>query len=175
GEIDPFASAILAERYGAGRPIFMPDPNEPGLELKERRARATAIKALDRIEWGSRKPNFGDFTRLREDPLIAQADVLVGGTPCQAFSLAGLRGSLSDRRGNLTMEFIRLANAVDDLRLADGKPPAFHLWENVPGVFSTGDNAFGTFLAGMVGSERPISPPKGRGWTDGGVVSGPER
>lgn len=174
-EIDPFASAVLANRYGAGRPRFMPDPKEPGLDPAEARGRATAIKLLSKLEWGEKTPNFGDFTFLRDDPLIVDADVTVGGTPCQDFSLAGLRASLGGARGNLTMEFIRLANAVDDLRRAHGKPAAFHLWENVPGVFSTKDNAFGTFLAGMVGSERPILPPKGRGWTDSGVVSGPER
>lgn len=174
-EIDPFASAILAARYGAGRPRFMPDPAEPGLDQKEARARANAIKALSGVEWGEKTPNFGDFTRLRDESFIVDADVLVGGTPCQDFSLAGLRASLGGARGNLTLEFIRLANAVDDLRRDAGKPPAFILWENVPGVFSTKDNAFGTFLGGLVGSERPILPPKGRGWTDAGVVSGPER
>lgn len=174
-EIDPFASAILAHRYGAGRPRFMPDPAEPGLDPKEARSRANAIKALAGVEWGEKTPNFGDFTRLRDESFIVDCDVLIGGTPCQDFSLAGLRASLGGARGNLTMEFIRLANAVDDLRHADGRPPAFILWENVPGVFSTKDNAFGTFLGGLVGSERPILPPKGRGWTDAGVVSGPER
>lgn len=174
-EIDPFASAVLSARYGATRPRYMPDPQEPGLELAEARARANAIKALGKVEWGTKTPNFGDFTRLRDESFIVDADVLIGGTPCQDFSLAGLRASLGGARGNLTMEFLRLANAVDDLRRDAGKPPAFILWENVPGVFSTKDNAFGTFLGGLVGSERPISPPKGRGWTDAGVVSGPER
>lgn len=174
-EIDPAAAAILAERRGAGRPMFMPDPDEPGIDPAEARSRANAIKALARIEWGDRVPNYGDFTRLRDDPMIVDADLTVGGTPCQDFSLAGLRASLGGDRGNLTMEFIRLANAVDDLRRDVGRPPAFHLWENVPGVLSTDDNAFGTFLGGMVGSDRPILPPKGRGWSRSGVVSGPRR
>lgn len=174
-EIDPFASAILAARYGASRPRFMPDPNEEGLDPADARARANAIRALEGVEWGDRVPNYGDFTRLRDESFIREADVLVGGTPCQDFSLAGLRASLGGARGNLTLEFIRLANAVDDLRHADRRPPAFHLWENVPGILTTKDNAFGTFLAGMVGSSEPILPGRKGGWTDAGVVSGPER
>lgn len=118
-------------------------------------------------------PLHGDFTQLRDQPFIVDADLLVGGTPCQAFSIAGLRQSLSDDRGNLSLEFIRLADAIDDLRRDAGREPAYILWENVPGVFSTGDNAFGAFLGGLVGSDAPIVP-RGR-WQDAGVVAGPER
>ena len=118
-------------------------------------------------------PLHGDFTQLRDQPIIVDADLLVGGTPCQAFSIAGLRQSLSDDRGNLSLEFIRLADAIDDLRRDAGREPAYVLWENVPGVFSTGDNAFGAFLGGLVGSDAPIVP-RGR-WQDAGVVAGPER
>jgi len=120
-------------------------------------------------------PLHGDFTVLRDQPWIVDADILVGGTPCQAFSVAGLRGSLSDARGNLTLEYVRLANAIDDLRRAAGRAPAWIVWENVPGVLSVADNAFGAFLGGLVGSDAAIEPPAGRGWTDAGVVSGPRR
>lgn len=173
-EIDPAAAAILSERHGAGRPLFMPDP-ELTLDPAERRARENAIKALSRIEWADRIPNYGDFTRLRDDPIIADADMTIGGTPCQDFSIAGLRASLGGDRGNLTMEFIRLANATDDLRQSMGRPPAFHLWENVLGALTTKDNALGTFLGGMVGFDRPIEPPKGGSWPRAGVVHGPDR
>lgn len=118
-------------------------------------------------------PLHGDFTQLRDQPFIVDADLLVGGTPCQAFSIAGLRQSLSDDRGNLSLEFIRLANAIDDLRRDAGRAPAWILWENVPGVLSVSDNAFGAFLGGLVGSDAPIVP-RGR-WQDAGVVAGPER
>ena len=120
-------------------------------------------------------PLHGDFTVLRDQPWIVDADLLVGGTPCQAFSIAGLRGSLADARGNLTLEFVRLANAIDDLRRAAGRAPAWIVWENVPGVLSVSDNAFGAFLGGLVGSDAAIEPPRGRGWTDAGVVHGPRR
>lgn len=118
-------------------------------------------------------PLHGDFTQLRDQPWIVDADLLVGGTPCQAFSIAGLRQSLSDDRGNLSLEFIRLANAIDDLRRDAGRQPAWILWENVPGVLSVSDNAFGAFLGGLVGSDSPIVP-RGR-WADAGVVAGPQR
>lgn len=120
-------------------------------------------------------PLHGDFTRLRDEPWIVDADLLVGGTPCQAFSVAGLRRSLDDDRGNLTIEFVRLADAIDDLRRDAGREPAWVVWENVPGVLSVADNAFGAFLAGLVGHDAPIEPPPGLGWTYAGVVSGPRR
>ena len=100
-------------------------------------------------------PLFGDFTVLRDEPWLDQVDLLVGGTPCQAFSVAGLRQSLADDRGNLALEFIRLVNAIDDQRHAAGKPPVIVLWENVPGVLSVKDNAFGAFLGGLVGADAP--------------------
>jgi site-specific DNA-cytosine methylase len=116
-------------------------------------------------------PLHGDFTVLRDQPWIAGADVLVGGTPCQSFSVAGLRGGLSDERGNLTLEFVRLANAIDDLRPATD--PARILWENVPGVLSSRDNAFGAFLAGLAGCDAALTV--NGTWPGAGVVAGPRR
>ena len=121
-------------------------------------------------------PNMGDLTKWREwsHELLADADVLVGGTPCQAFSVAGLRNSLADDRGNLSLEFVRLADAIDDVRSAAGRQPAIIVWENVPGVLSVKDNAFGCFLAALAGDVAPYVPPRGK-WTDAGVVIGPQR
>ena len=81
--------------------------------------------------------NFGDFTQI--DAAAAGAvDVLVGGTPCQSFSLAGHRLGLDDPRGNLTLEFLRLAARAR---------PRWVVWENVPGVLSIdGGRTFGTVL-----------------------------
>ena len=119
-------------------------------------------------------PLHGDFTRLRDEAWIGAADVLVGGTPCQAFSVAGKRASLSDDRGNLTLEFVRLADAIDDVRRLEGRDPSVLVWENVPGVLSVKDNAFGCLLAALVGEDAPIVPPGGK-WTHAGVVAGPQR
>lgn len=89
--------------------------------------------------------NYGDFTKLIEPahPVHAEQpiDLLVGGTPCQAFSVAGLRQGLADPRGGLTLEFLRLARALR---------PKWIVWENVPGVLSQdGGRAFGAFLGGL--------------------------
>jgi DNA (cytosine-5)-methyltransferase 1 len=119
-------------------------------------------------------PCHGDFTVLKDEPWIVDADMLCGGTPCQAFSVAGNRQSLADDRGNLTLQFVLLADAIDDLRSTAGRDPAWILWENVPGVFSTADNAFGSFLGGLCGRDEPIPEPAD-GWPSAGVVDGPTR
>ncbi|MCK0531483.1 DNA cytosine methyltransferase [Sphingobium agri] len=116
---------------------------------------------------------WGDFTAIRGRFLrrlgIALPQWLVAGTPCQSFSIAGLRGGMADARGNLTMEFLRLVHA---LRRA-GSLKGF-LWENVPGILSHADNPFGCFLAGIVGSDTPIVSPLKRGrWSRAGMVDGP--
>lgn len=122
-------------------------------------------------------PNLGDFTAIRDkiaEGAVEAPDVLVGGTPCQAFSVAGLRQSLDDKRGQLTLEFVRLADAIDSARSFRGQRPVTVVWENVPGVLNTPDNAFGCFLAGLVGEDDPLEPPGGR-WTNAGYVRGPRR
>ena len=119
-------------------------------------------------------PCHGDFTALKDERWIVDADLLCGGTPCQAFSVAGNRKSLADDRGNLTLQYVLLADAIDHLRSTAGREPAWILWENVPGVLSTNDNAFGAFLGGLVGRTAPIPEPAD-GWTGAGVVDGPTR
>jgi len=109
-------------------------------------------------------PLWGDFSALRMrhlrrfgvDP--ADIDVLVGGTPCQGFSVAGLRLSLSDPRGNLSLSFLRLAHAIDAARRHAGRPGLIVVWENVPGVLSTPDNALGCFLGALVGADDAVLP-----------------
>jgi DNA (cytosine-5)-methyltransferase 1 len=125
-------------------------------------------------------PNVGDMTKFDEwfaqGVDLADADLLVGGTPCQAFSWAGLRQSLKDARGNLSLTYIKLLDYIDEKRNDAGRPPAVCLWENVPGVLNTPDNAFGCFLGGLAGSGGPLeSPNAGGGWQDAGYVAGPLR
>ena len=121
-------------------------------------------------------PNLGDFTKFHEwdEDMLASVDVLVGGTPCQAFSVAGLRNSLDDDRGNLTLTYAKLLEHLDGIRASRGLQPCIALWENVPGVLSTKDNAFGCFLGALCGEDEALLPP-GKRWTDAGAVSGPKR
>ena len=122
-------------------------------------------------------PNLGDMTLLPSriaSGEVEAPDLFCGGTPCQAFSVAGLRQSLDDDRGNLSLTFVEIANAIDKRRLDAGHVPAIIFWENVPGVLSTKDNAFGCFIAALAGETTPVEPPRGR-WTNAGVVLGPQR
>jgi DNA (cytosine-5)-methyltransferase 1 len=104
-EIDPFASAVLAERF-------------------------------------PRVPNLGNMEAYRDWPIEQEAaDVLVGGTPCQSFSVAGLRKGLDDPRGNLALVY---------LGILEKYRPRWCVWENVPGVLSSnGGRDFGAFLGGL--------------------------
>lgn len=85
--------------------------------------------------------NLGDMTAITEEMLDAPVELLVGGTPCQSFSVAGLRGGLADPRGNLALRFVQLAAVMQ---------PQWIVWENVPGVLSSGKGRdFGTFLGAL--------------------------
>lgn len=110
-------------------------------------------------------PNLGDMCGICGGRWRDGIDLLVGGTPCQAFSIAGLRGGLDDPRGKLTLKFVELCNAL---------APDFVLWENVRGVLSSRDNAFGHFLGALAGENGPLLPP-GSWWPDAGCVVGPKR
>lgn len=89
-------------------------------------------------------PNLGDMTTIARRVLtgeVSAPDVLCGGTPCQAFSVAGLRQSLADERGNLSLKFVELADAIDHVRVGRGEDECIVFWENAPGVLSTGITA----------------------------------
>ena len=118
--------------------------------------------------------NMLNVPQMIYDGTIEAPDIVCGGTPCQAFSVAGLRQSLNDTRGNLTMTFCEVANAVDHIRQSRGEKPSIIFWENVPGVLSTSDNAFGCFLSGIVG-ESEVIVPTGKRWANAGVIVGSQR
>jgi DNA (cytosine-5)-methyltransferase 1 len=85
-------------------------------------------------------PNLGDMTRLPND--LKSIELLCGGTPCQSFSVAGKRAGLDDARGNLALEFCRLAERLS---------PRWVVWENVPGALSSnGGRDFGAILGMLV-------------------------
>ena len=122
-------------------------------------------------------PNLGDMTKITPmilDGSVEAPDVFVGGTPCQAFSVAGLRNSLEDDRGQLSITYIHTLDAIDIVRQSRGEQPCIAVWENVPGVLSTKDNAFGCFLAGLSCEDDALLPPRGK-WTNAGCVVGPKR
>jgi DNA (cytosine-5)-methyltransferase 1 len=85
-------------------------------------------------------PNLGDMTKFQEWP-DEPVELLVGGTPCQSFSVAGLRKGLEDPRGNLMLTYLAIAQRYR---------PRWLVWENVPGVLSSnGGRDFGTFLGAL--------------------------
>jgi len=135
-EIDPFCAWLLRSRYGASRPLHMPSPNDAPTR-KEAKQRAAALRNVVALPLQGAVPNFGDFTKIGVDD-VGTIDLLAGGTPCQSFSVAGKRAGLDDPRGNLTIEFARLAGRLRPLWL---------VWENVPGILSIDDGrTFGAFL-----------------------------
>lgn len=86
-------------------------------------------------------PNIGDMTKIDGRKYRGAVDLIVGGTPCQGFSIAGNRGGLSDERSGLALHFVRI---LSECR------PRWILWENVPGAFSTGGRRdFGSFLRAL--------------------------
>jgi len=122
-------------------------------------------------------PNLGDMTTLADRVragTVAAPDILAGGTPCQAFSIAGKRAGMTDPRGALTLSYVELANVIDQTRLETNRPPAILVWENVPGVLSDRANAFGCLLGALAGEDCALEPPGGK-WTHAGDVSGPQR
>lgn len=121
--------------------------------------------------------NLGDMTGIAAAVHagdVEAPDVLVGGTPCQAFSIAGLRNGLADKRGQLSLSYVELANAIDDKRCERGEEEAIIVWENVPGVLSSKDNAFGCFIGALAGESCELQPTGGK-WSNAGCVYEPSR
>ena len=118
-------------------------------------------------------PNLGDMTKIADgirEGTIEAPDLLVGGTPCQAYSLAGHRKGLNDPRGRLTLEYVRILDAMDE----QNNNQSFALWENVPGVLSDKTNACGNLMSALAGGDEAIDCPV-EGWPSAGFVDGPKR
>jgi DNA (cytosine-5)-methyltransferase 1 len=120
--------------------------------------------------------NLGDMTKFKSwpDQIFIDSDLIVGGPPCQAFSVAGQRKGLEDDRGNITLIYVELINHADEIRAINGLPPVVVVYENVPGLLSDKSNAFGSFLGSLSGEDEALEP-SGKKWTNAGVVLGPER
>jgi len=119
--------------------------------------------------------NIGDMNEipgLLKDGKISAPDLICGGTPCQAFSLAGWKKGLNDIRGNLTLKFVEIINSNDARRDAEGKRKTIVFWENVEGVLNDKTNAFGCLLASLAGYEDELKLNK---WPQAGLIRGPLR
>lgn len=120
-------------------------------------------------------PNLGDMNDIPEKLLnnkVQAPDLICGGTPCQAFSLAGLQNGLNDDRGNLTLKFVDIINANDEVRKKSGKDNTVVFWENVEGVLKDKTNAFGCLVSSLAGFTNVIHMRK---WPNAGIVRGPKR
>lgn len=158
-EVEPFPSAVLMHRWDATRPLRPLDP-DAATTPKDRKTRESWVKATAAFPEGGTVPNLGDFTKIQPTDYEGNIDLLVGGCPCQSYSLAGLRKGLADPRGNLTLEFAKLAFRTN---------PRWIVYENVPGVLSCNSGAdFAAYLSLLCGWDVPV--PKG-GWRKAGIVS----
>lgn len=146
-EIEEFPRQVLQKRFG----YVAPEDHNQG----------------DPLLWGDMTEINPDLLRQRGIPL---PDLIVAGTPCQAFSIAGLRKGTDDERGNLTLKFVEICHDIAAAR-PDGKLCV--VWENVPGVLSDKNNAFGCFLGGLVGAVDALPQPEGGTWPGEGMVEGP--
>lgn len=161
-EVEPFPTAVLAQKFGASYPEALPPKF------------AKALKRNEHLFPQSPKmPNLGDLTRpdfvARAQAVLAgrRLDVLCMGTPCQGYSVAGKRGSMTDARSNLMFCFVEAYH---------GLGATWAVWENVPGCLNTRDNAFGHLLTGLSGAAETFVGPDARKpgkWPSAGAFEGP--
>lgn len=119
--------------------------------------------------------NLGDMNSIPKALLngeIEAPDLICGGTPCQAFSLAGNQKGLEDERGNLTLKFVDIIEANDSVRKKLGKERCNIFWENVEGVLTDKTNAFGCLISSLAGLKEAYYLDK---WPTAGLLEGPKR
>ncbi|NKW11200.1 hypothetical protein HGG76_26700 [Ochrobactrum tritici] len=127
----------------------MPVVDESALTVVETKKHRKLVKDWESLKSLSENgiPNFGDITQITNDDLraLGPVDVLEGGSPCQAFSIAGMRKGLGDARGNLMLEFCKLAERMKEINGL-----RYVVWENVKGVLSIEEGtAFGCLLGAL--------------------------
>ena len=157
-EVEPFPAAVLQQRFGATRPKRLLLPAEAQTE-KDRKQRESWEKQIAELPEGGTIPNLGDFPKITKEDFDEPIDLLVGGVPCQSYSIAGLRKGITDPRGHLALEFVKLAYRTG---------VRWTLVENVPGLLSSGAGKdFASFLSLLCGWE--VEVPEG-GWRKCGIV-----
>lgn len=119
--------------------------------------------------------NVGDMNNipiLMNKEEIMCPDLICGGTPCQAFSLAGYKSGLNDERGNLTLKFVDIVDTSDKIRIKNGLDRSVVFWENVEGVLTDKTNAFGCFISALSGINDVLEFKK---YPKAGVIRGSKR
>jgi len=116
--------------------------------------------------------NMNDIPDALNKKTICSPDIICGGTPCQAFSLAGWKNGLNDDRGNLTIKFVDIIEKNDSIRLKNGLDPSIVFWENVEGVLTDKTNAFGCLISSLAGLSEVIDNKR---WPNSGVIRGTKR
>jgi DNA (cytosine-5)-methyltransferase 1 len=137
---------------------------------KEKKQRELWLKQINKFPEGGTIPNLGDFTKITKDDYEGEIDLLVAGFPCQSFSISGLRKGLEDPRGNLALEFAKLAFRLKTRWICG---------ENVVGILSQGHGeSFAALLSDLCGwkVEVPVLRRKKngdivRGWKNSGIVT----
>jgi len=168
-EVEPFPCEVLWQKFGATKPLRPLDPTE-ATSSQDRKQRENWARYIAKMPEGGKIRNLGDFTKIAREDYDGDIDLLVGGTPCQAYSVAGLRKGLADPRGNLALEFARLVFRTGT---------KWTLWENVPGVLSSnGGKDFAAFLSLLCGWEIEVpivGHSKGepvQRWFNSGIITG---
>ena len=152
-EVEPFPCAVLQQRFDATPPIHPLDPNEQGIKSQDRQERLSWLKIINKMPQIGTLPNEGDFRKIGKK-YEGRIKCLIGGTPCQSFSVAGKREGLAGVSG-LALDFIRLAYE---------SKAKWIIWENVPGVLSSNDGRdFQPFYQDL--PEAELSLPKRVGET----------
>jgi len=169
-EVEPFPCEVLRQKFGATRPLRPLDSAEAH-SPQDRKQRESWQRYIAKMPEGGTIRNLGDFTKIAKEDYDGDIDLLVGGFPCQPYSCAGSRKGLDDPRGNLAIEFARLAFRAE---------ARWFLGENVPGLLSqNGGKSFSVILSMFCGwnvevpvLRRTTDGEIIRGWKNSGIIAG---